>query len=610
MIGGKQMFSKKLTLVLCLTLALAFFTLPAFTQEEEEKAEEVKKEITVDYPEGAEITDFLRFIREKLGKKVSVLPGRDVSGRIKPIYLTATPEVILDRVLTVNGFGYDWDKTNNIITIFKAKAERERKMEEMTSETFSPKYINAKSLEPRLNALKSPEGKILVEELMNFIFVTDHPSNIKSMKALVKVLDKRTSGVITTKTFIVKYQTPKEIAKGLKKLKSKRGKIIPNNKALTITVTDYPNVIDSMQKYIESMDVKRLQTKQFTLNYARAKDLEDTLESFLSESGVLEIDERTNTVLIKDMPEFIKDLEKQIELLDTESKQVLVEVTFVELTSRMSLEVGANWSVFEETTNSSVSWGSNPFKSPMSGETSSLILHSDIVSNFSAFLRLKYEDVKFNILSNPRVVVTDGTEAKIRVVTKWPSIAISAATRTPTVGFEEAPIELTVTPQIKPNNVISLNLIPHVSQKVEDYADSAPASIWGDVAWSYRVPVIESRDLEIEQIDVLDGATVMLGGLIKEVVAPTLRKIPILGDIPLLGSFFRSKVVSRQSINLAIFVTPHLLPSAHLLDNAEMYKRRVGEMGLLESVLRRMKRKEEEGLTEFERVEREILGEL
>jgi type II secretory pathway component GspD/PulD (secretin) len=589
------MFSKKLISILCLTLALILFTLPVFTQEEE-KAEEAKKEITVDYPQGAEITDFLRFIREKLGPGVSILPAPDVTGKIKPIYLTATPEVILDRVLRVNGFSYDWNKTDNIIEIYKKKRVEKEELKEMVSATFRPKYITAKALEPRLMELKSPDGKVLVEELVNLIFVTDYRSNIKSMKALVKVLDSPMTGIITTKTFITKYQPPSELAKSLKKLKSKKGKVVPNDASMTISVTDYPNIIDSMQKYIESVDVKRLVTQQFPLSYAKAEDLKDTLESFLSESGVLEIDERTNTVIIKDMPEYIKDITKQIELLDVATKQVLIEATFVEISWGGERNLTLNWSLFEDTTNSRFMFGQYLYNSPLLGARGVTSAHSDVVRNFTARIEAKYEGISYNILSNPKVVVTDKQEAIITVGRRYPIVtgATTAEGYTETVVYEDISIELTVTPEIKPNDVISMNITPQ-TQEISGFVVTGQ-------------PIIDTRKLQISQIDVKDGKTVMIGGLLKETVNKTRHKIPILGSIPLLGVLFRNAVDWKVTQELVVFVTPHLLRPTHALDDSEMKEKAIREMGLLEWGPERVIKREEEKLSPFERMEREILG--
>ncbi|HDL09640.1 MAG TPA: hypothetical protein ENG39_00090 [Candidatus Omnitrophica bacterium] len=336
-------------------------------------------------------------------------------------------------------------------------------------------------------------------------------------------------------------------------------------------------------------------TRVFVLNNAIAEDLKPSLEKSLSSIGTIEVNKRSNALVVTDVPNSIQTIENLIRQLDKETPQVLIEARIIETILGDSTNLGINW-----TTRITATGSKRPHTFPFrkvgpksffpenkiettSDETSDFpykhgfpYTTADEFSfgtlNFSEFqvvLEALQSNSQTRILSHPRLVTLNNQEAKILVGTRVPIPIYTFNDETGTYeisGYEEEEvgISLEVTPHVSPDNKIKLTLHPEVS------------SITGYTGPNDERPIIDTREAST-QVQLRDGETVVIGGLIKQNKIDTVNKVPLLGDIPLLGLAFRHKSKTLESTDLLIFVTAKILHPAekkgdHVVEIRKLFK--------------------------------------
>jgi len=326
------------------------------------------------------------------------------------------------------------------------------------------------------------------------------------------------------------------------------------------------------------------------VNYAKASDLSSLIigtdgGSMLSERGSISVDDRTNTLLVQDTAERLQDIRRMVRTLDIPIKQVLIESRIVVVNDDFSRDLGVRLGVtaFDLTSDtlttvSGTGAGTDnmigSFLDSLQGpapvtpsiEFPSLtdrynvnVPISDAAGRFSlAVLGTDYlvdleltaleAEGRGEIVSTPRVITANQKEATIKQGVEIPYQQSSSSGAT-TIQFKEAVLELTVTPQITPDNNIIMDLRVH-KDSVGDIISTG--GLGG------TVPSIDTRSVET-QVLVADGQTVVLGGIYETERRETINKVPFLGDIPVLGAAFRSKQRVDNKAELLIFVTPRIL---------------------------------------------------
>lgn len=305
------------------------------------------------------------------------------------------------------------------------------------------------------------------------------------------------------------------------------------------------------------------QTQIFTLNNADASQLKETLEKVLSSEGTVEADTRSNSLIITDNPGVISKIEDMVPLLDKITPQVLIEAKFVELTLSATEKLGIDWQTII-----TASLANDSFTFPYS--LSSNFKYDSIDYINTTFATLDFTQVQgvfeflktrtdSSLIASPRIVTLDNREASIKVgkVVPLPNYTYNDDQGVWEItGWEEyhVGVNLKVTPHVSPSGYIKLELRPEVSSILEWIGEA------GDLN---RRPVTAAREVETE-VQIKDGQTVVIGGLVKTEESTVFTKIPFLGDIPLVGLLFRNKTGGTQEdpqekTDLLIFVTASIV---------------------------------------------------
>ncbi len=321
-------------------------------------------------------------------------------------------------------------------------------------------------------------------------------------------------------------------------------------------------------------DLAPLVTEYVQINYAKAPDvaklLADDKTRLLSPRGAVSVDERTNTLLVKDTAEVIDHIKDMIKVLDVAVKQVVIEARMVTVTDGVEDALGIRWGVTDVNDDGSTSGsiegldtaatGDTPAiddrlnvnlaAAPSSGTAASIAFQVAKLADGSLLdleLSALENENKAEIISSPRVTTANQKEALIEQGYEIPYNESSSSGAT-TVEFKKAVLSLKVTPQITPDNNVILDL--HVTQD-DIYQDVNTGS--GGTAKALSTQAIST------QVLVKNGETLVLGGIYNRSIKKTVNKVPVLGDIPGLGVLFRNTTNSNTKKELLIFVTPKIV---------------------------------------------------
>lgn len=318
-----------------------------------------------------------------------------------------------------------------------------------------------------------------------------------------------------------------------------------------------------------------LRSEIIKINFAKASDIAQMIGgegavSMLSERGSISIDERTNSLLIRELAENIVVIRQIIESLDIPVKQVQIEARIVTVNEGNLDELGVRWG-FTSTNGNNTAGGSiesNLFQVGKLGESTLPVddflnvnlaatsanassiafqvakLGSDMLLDLE--LSALQRESKAEIISSPRLITTNKKPAYIEQGTEIPYLESSSSGAT-TVAFKKAVLSLKVTPQITPDNRLVLDL-------------SVTQDRPGDIVKTGTGEAVAINTQRIgTQVLVNNGETVVLGGIFQHSINNTVDKVPLLGDLPLLGALFRRSYEQVGKSELLIFVTPKVV---------------------------------------------------
>ncbi|MDH3588698.1 MAG: type IV pilus secretin PilQ [Gammaproteobacteria bacterium] len=344
-----------------------------------------------------------------------------------------------------------------------------------------------------------------------------------------------------------------------------------------------------LEKLKQFEELAPLRSEFIQVNYAKASELAALMQSsgdqsLLSDRGSVAIDERTNTLLVQDTADKLAEIRRLVQTLDIPVRQVLIESRIVVVNDDFTRELGVQMGYTAISDNSSdglisvtgsalgsdVIVGSavgnlaatgSPYpvtlpniedrfsiNAPSAASVGTLalaILDSDYLLDLE--LSAAQAEGRGEIVSTPRVITANQQEARIKQGVEVPYQEASASGATST-QFKEAVLQLIVTPLITPDDRIIMDL--QVSK--DNVGEVVPSANGG------LVPSIDTREV-VTQVLVDDGETVVLGGIYETEIRETDTKVPLLGDIPVLGTLFRQTQRVNNKAELLIFVTPRIL---------------------------------------------------
>lgn len=306
------------------------------------------------------------------------------------------------------------------------------------------------------------------------------------------------------------------------------------------------------------------------INYAKAIEISEILKgtenSILTPRGSVAVDERTNTLLLRDTQASIDEAKSLVEALDIPIKQVLIESRMVTVRDNASESLGVQWGLSDTINNGAVSGSLSGADALASGVVPSITDRLNVALPVSSpagsigiqiarlldgtiidleLSALETEN-KGEVIASPRITVANQHEAYIEQGTEIPYVQATSSGAT-SVEFKKAVLSLKVTPHITPDNRIIMDLV--VTQDTR--GDTVSTSTGDAVA-------IDTQEINT-QVLVENGETIVLGGIFQQSSSNDERKIPLLGDLPFVGGLFKNSVEVLEKRELLIFVTPKIL---------------------------------------------------
>ncbi|MDI6808397.1 MAG: hypothetical protein QME66_05380 [Candidatus Eisenbacteria bacterium] len=333
----------------------------------------------------------------------------------------------------------------------------------------------------------------------------------------------------------------------------------------------------------------KFETRAIALDYVGASEIIKPLGKLLSEKGKIEVLENKaggksgyeSKIVVSDYPERVREIERIAKELDSRPKLITIEAKLIETSLGKDERLGINWNVAASASGASIPTTAPFDKTSTRGlgqptpntqnlgttlgaafppnemfpyaSTGGFSFGKLSAAEFSATLEMISTRTKTNLVSNPKVTTLEDREAEIMVGTLVPIAKYERNKETGTleiIGYDELKIgvNLTVTPHVTSDGSVTLAVKPVISE------------IIGWRGQFNERPVMSTREAQT-QVTIKDGETLAIGGLVREVDSESFHGIPYISKIPLLGRWlFSHKKVTKDKVDLLVFITPHLIP--------------------------------------------------
>jgi type IV pilus assembly protein PilQ len=397
---------------------------------------------------------------------------------------------------------------------------------------------------------------------------------IHEISGLNVVLDPNVHGTLT----IVLDDVPWDQALDIVLKNNDLARELEGNVLRVATVDTLKKEADGRRAQVEAeaLAVEKVSVTRF-LSYAHAKDVMLTVKKFLSARGDVVADERTNAVIVNDIPKVIPIIDRLLTQLDRKTQEVEIEARVVAATRTFARDIGTQlgfgWGNGHSAIGGASSVGNSPttvsnltpgyITVPGTGTTSgnSIPLFSNLGSTaptsgltflnasntvrIDAVLSMAESRGLLKVLSRPRVVTQNNIQAIVKQGVRVPIVTQAQLGGPPTVTYVDAFLRLTVVPQITSENTIFLNV------DVENTTPNFGQEVQGN-------PELITQQATT-QVLVTDGGTVVIGGVIQTQNSISIDQVPILGNIPILGNLFKHTQVSTTNQELIFFITPRII---------------------------------------------------
>ena len=550
----------------------------------------------------ADISAFISQIADITGKSFVIDPR--VKGKVTVVSTeTMNTEAVYELFLSVlQVHGYAAVPAGDVIMVVQQNSVKQQgrdleakfatQSQEMVTKVIMIKNTPALDLVPIMRPLVAKYGHLAGVKSANALIISDHASNINRIEQIIDRLDKSGSEeieVIQLKeawvgnvVTMLQSLDPDKVAQG-KGSGSGAGsiRVVADERSNRLIIKGEKTSRERIRTLIQQLDKPSYfsgSTKVIRLKYADAKKLAELLKGVMSESdsggkdankakgkASIHADEELNALVVRAEPSVLKEIDEIIHELDVRRAQVLIESAIVEVTGEVSDSLGFQWAV-GDTDNPVAGTNFGNAGQSISTLAAGVASGTPTLSNgltlggfketngqvdFGVILQALESQSNTNLLSTPSIMTLDNQEAEIIVGQNVPFLTGSTSSSSnsnpfTTISREDIGVTLKIKPHIHEGNEVRL--------EVEVSAESvANTTVQG------QADLITNKRKLKTMILAADQETIVLGGLISDDVIETESKVPILGDIPLLGWLFKSKSTQHVKRNLMVFLRPTIV---------------------------------------------------
>ena len=477
--------------------------------------------------------------------------------------------------------------------------------DKMVTQLIPMQYADSQQILSILAPLISQQGHLTSYPPTNTLILTDISSNIRKLLTIINNFDIE-GARLETALISLKYASAAEIAEKVSGAIDSAGRttavtparvarpgtatpafpvsvggqitIIPDERINSIILVANKEDTLRVKSLIEQLDIPPPPGREtihiYKLKYADAEELAKVLSAMplgknANEKGVastvnISADIATRSLIITAEPEDYNNIKEVIDQLDTARPQVLVEALIADVSMNLLTDLGIEWATLDEPVgNEYRGFAGTKYDWPTGVSTlagraasfSGLIIGAmkgttGGIPNVGAIIQAYSKRTGFKILSTPQILTLDNKEAKILVGENVPYVTSSRYTDQDNVinsyEYKDVGIELTITPHIGTEDNLKLD----IHQKVTALAPGTTAGT--------TTPTTTVREAKTS-VSVDDGSTIVIGGLIRDDSTKVLHKVPLLGDIWIIGALFRRTEETTEKRNLLIFITPYII---------------------------------------------------
>lgn len=473
------------------------YNLPLFAQSQvgTERVLKTGENISLDL-KGVDILDVLKLLSQQ--SRLNFVAGRNVTGKVTIFVKDVGVWEAFERILEANDLAYE--RYENIVTVMTARDYEllyGSKFQERKENLVLPlRYAKAAQVATVLTQIKSTVGRVVADEVSNTLYVTDVPSHLDEVQQVLQELDRPTA------------------------------------------------------------------THVYELNYAEAEQISSKIQELLSPLGTMSVDARTNKVIISDLESVLEPIDRMMQAFDAPEGQVLIEAKILKVELSDQMDLGIDWqqllggdvaarSNFRLLSDIVGNVSSGSFSGTATGGALKLFTGTDDTTQI--VIEALQKIGRTETLSNPRIMVSNNQEAKILVGSKEAFVTVTttvpesgSVVTAPQIEFVDVGTKLFVTPKIKRDGNVQMKIRPEVSTaKIETFQQN-------------RIPILTTTEAETNVL-VESGKTLMIGGLIDRKTEETKSRVPLLGNIPIVGMAFRNKSDSERKSEIVVFITPQIV---------------------------------------------------
>ncbi|MGW8209194.1 MAG: type II secretion system secretin GspD [Syntrophobacteria bacterium] len=617
-----------------LLILVVFFCLTTVVHGQTEERADTRgnsnKTISMDFDQ-VDIKVFIKFISELTGKnfviddkvrgKVTVLSPSKIS--VEEAYK------VFESVLEVNGF--TTVPAGKVIKVVPSVEARQKSVELRRAPLFVPRpndriitqilpllYAEAQEVRKLLAPLVSKQGVVIAYDPTDILIITDFQSNIQRLLSIVEEIDVEFQDATIT-VVPLEYASAESLSTTVSGLLESRQKQVKGRRAgpplkilsyerinVIIVLADRQNtqMIKALVKALDQPTPKGAGNVQVVyLENAQAEELAKVLtglptkpqtkgeQPIISTEVKIVADKATNSLVITAKPEEYQVLEPIIQQLDIPRKQVYVEALIMEVRATLQISVGVDWTAAGETNlplgaddgvafggsrTSGVSvfdqFGNLALPAGLSAGVVSfpVTIGGVTFTNLATLITAAQTDNNFNVIATPQLMTLDNEEASVVVAENIPfSTRVDEGTSTTdraiqSFEYRDVGVTLKITPQINEKRFVKLKIFEEISRVVSETTQLSPTQV-------VLAPTTTKRTAETN-VQVRDGQTVVIAGLVGDNVDVSTTKVPCLGDIPIVGWLFKSESRNTTRTNLLIFLTPYIVATPEEADQIYLKK--------------------------------------
>lgn len=599
------------------------------------------------------IVDFIKMVAHITGK--NILIGQNIQGTVdfisvKPVRKDKIYDLLI-KVLSNKGYTLRDTKNGFLQVIRSADAPKsappvygKSKIDEVQTVVIAVDNLNVRTILRQVNFLLSKYGKITLSYESNSVVVTDFPENIKTIKNLIKRLDRGTIKPnahfvslvnadaksvlpkvqkLANAMFDNKIQTQKisvfaddasnsivlvgarenvsKLIPKVRKMDRSNETVDKHMEIIYVKNADAAEIVKTLEKLLSDKSFARSHKESNTMTFAKAKpkqsasktskksqpqqnSVKNELPSISGKNKpTVTVDTELNAVVVYATDREIREIRSVIEELDVERQQVYVQAKIVEISKNKAEQLGVKYSLLSGMVNNSGIYGFSGVLGSLDGSDAIGQVASLLGANFDipkvtkalalgTTISLFDKNGVANILSEPAVLCINNKESSLyvgrteSVLTQTTTGSDATSLTRQNYSREDIGLTLKVKPRISEDNKVALD----VKAVLEDV-------IGGQVG----LPTTTKREVATTSI-VKNGETVIIGGLVKDKTSKTVTKIPLLGDIPILGIPFRHTTESTDKISLVIMITPYIVKRS---EDLSRLKEALGRLEMVENDL-------------------------